>query len=176
MRLLGLQGQDPAPGLGQTWGCAGREGQQGRGFREGPVTHRSRPGATGAAVTESSCGSGGWVPASGANHRQPGSVPTSAGRAAVYPDLLPNCWGPAAPRHFTAGQGRGGPLTPWGLGNCIGPVCLGQRSGLARHSSAQLGMAQCAAWHSPRGRDVPLSNAQIHQVLLPSAWPLQLWQ
>lgn len=94
------------------------------------------------------------------------------GRAAVYPDLLLNCWGLAAPRHFTAGQGRGGPLTPQGLGNCTEPFCLGQRSGW--HGSAQLGMAQCAAWHSPQGRDVPVGDAQIHQVLLPTVWPLHV--
>lgn len=66
-------------GLVQIWGYPGGGGLQGHQFLELPVTHRSRPGATGAAVPESSGGSSCWVPASGTNHRPAGIHPHVTG-------------------------------------------------------------------------------------------------
>lgn len=119
--------QDQAPGT--AWG--GRQFGRGGGitqaelgrwdggateFLELRVTHRSRPGVTGAtAVPESSC----WLRPLGASQRRETNrrAPSPRHRGQVWdgprrtPDLPPNCRGPAAhpppPRHRYFGDARG---------------------------------------------------------------------
>lgn len=136
----------PTPETAQGWGILGVT--RPRGTTEPPV-----PGIAGDTSLPARCHEAGKQlrlrglgASQGQTTSQPGSVLTSPARAAVYPDLSPNCWGPASLRHFGDGWGR---LTLQGLGSCVGSVSLGQWHGVGVMTQSTAPGLHLSEMHKP---------------------------
>lgn len=146
-----LQGQ---PGAGADLGVPRRGGGLwGHQFLEFPVTHRSRPGATGAAVAAVALGAG-------QRHKPPASrdpSPRHRGRARGGPRCTRTCRLIAGDQRLPVILGTcGDGLTPRELGSCVAlfsPRLEGQDS-----------VSQ------PPGSGCPFGDAQTHESSVGSLW------